>query len=182
MSNRLPNRYFSKIVVGCPWHVSIRTGADLGEGCRGCAPSPEMTCGFLIQLVFCKKKKLRGLLVLKKSAPPPKKNPGSAPAGIVCLKRKVSALEKLINTCSGFDKVLETGWYTCNTGWSVIPSITPETHKTARVKRRCTTCDVISLNIQRSACGRREYRLSIPEWSRFCPKITRKKYLALTII
>ena len=32
------------------------SGADLGEGCRGCAPSPEITCGFLIQLVFCKKK------------------------------------------------------------------------------------------------------------------------------
>ena len=33
-------------------------GADLGGGCRGCAPpSPEMTCGFLIQLVFCQKKK-----------------------------------------------------------------------------------------------------------------------------
>ena len=40
------------------------TGADLGGGCRGCAPSPEVTCGFLIQLVFCKKK-LCGLLVLK---------------------------------------------------------------------------------------------------------------------
>ena len=32
-------------------------GADLGGGCRGCAPSPEITRGFLIQLVFCKKKK-----------------------------------------------------------------------------------------------------------------------------
>ena len=33
------------------------TGADLGGGCRGCAPPPpEMTCGFLIQLVFCQKK------------------------------------------------------------------------------------------------------------------------------
>ena len=31
-----------------------RSGADLGGGCRGCAP-PEMTCGFLIQLVFCQK-------------------------------------------------------------------------------------------------------------------------------
>ena len=72
--------------------------------------------------------------------------------------------------------------YACNTGWSVIPSTTPETHKIARVKRRCPTCDVISLNIQRSTCGRREYLLSIPEWSRFCPKVTRKKYLALTII
>ena len=30
-------------------------GADLGEECRGCAPLPEMTYGFLIQLVFCKK-------------------------------------------------------------------------------------------------------------------------------
>ena len=37
---------------------SVATGADLGGGCRGCAPPPpEMTCGFLIQLVFCKKKK-----------------------------------------------------------------------------------------------------------------------------
>ena len=43
-------------------------GADLGGGCSGCAPSPEMTCGFPIQLVFCpKKKKLCGLLVLKYS-------------------------------------------------------------------------------------------------------------------
>ena len=51
-------------------------GADLGGGCRRCAPPPppEMTCGFLIQLVFCEKK-LCGLLVLKKSKrrvhPPP---------------------------------------------------------------------------------------------------------------
>ena len=40
-----------------------------------------MTCDFLIQLVFCEKK-LCGLLVLieqETSAPPPKKNPGSAP-------------------------------------------------------------------------------------------------------
>ena len=44
------------------------TGADLGGGYRGFAPPlPEMTCGFLIQLVFCKKKKLCGLLVLKYS-------------------------------------------------------------------------------------------------------------------
>ena len=40
-------------------------GADLGGGCRGCAPLPlEMICGSLIQLVFCKIK-LCGLLVLK---------------------------------------------------------------------------------------------------------------------
>ena len=31
---------------------------DLGGGCRGCAPPPpifDITCSFLIQLVFCKK-------------------------------------------------------------------------------------------------------------------------------
>ena len=44
-------------------------GADLGGGCRGCEPPPlpEMTCVFLIQLVFCPKNKLCGLLVLKQS-------------------------------------------------------------------------------------------------------------------
>ena len=49
------------------FQCSTRTaGADLGGGCRGCAPQPpKMTCGFLIQLVFCKKKKLCGLLMLK---------------------------------------------------------------------------------------------------------------------
>ena len=59
------------------------SGADLGGGCRGCAPpSPEMTCGFLIQLVFCKKKTMWFIGVeveQEMSAPPPKKNPGSAP-------------------------------------------------------------------------------------------------------
>ena len=61
-------------------------GADLGGGCRGCAPSPpEMTSGFLIQLVFRQKKKTTmwfiGVEVEQEtSAPPPKKNPGSAPA------------------------------------------------------------------------------------------------------
>ena len=35
-------------------HQFLDAGADLGGGCRGCAPPPEMTCGFLIQLVFCK--------------------------------------------------------------------------------------------------------------------------------
>ena len=32
---------------------------------QGVRTPHEMTCGFLIQLVFCKKKKLCGLLVLK---------------------------------------------------------------------------------------------------------------------
>ena len=55
-----------------------------------CAPPPsEMTCGFLIQLAFCKKKKkmwFTGVEVdQEKSAPPPKKNPGSAPAAVIAL-------------------------------------------------------------------------------------------------
>ena len=61
--------------------MSVEPGADLGGGCRGCAPSPEITCGFLIQLVFCKKTMwFIGVEVEQEtSAPPPKKNPGSAP-------------------------------------------------------------------------------------------------------
>ena len=44
---------------------------------------PEMTCGFLIQLVFCKKKKKTMWFIdveveQETSAPPPKKNPGPA--------------------------------------------------------------------------------------------------------
>ena len=61
-------------------------GADLGGGCRGCAPPPhppKMTCGFLIKLVFCQKKKTRWFIGVEveqeTSAPPPKKNPGSTP-------------------------------------------------------------------------------------------------------
>ena len=43
--------------------------------------SPEMTCGFLIQLVFWKKTMwFIGVEVEQEmSAPPPEKNPGSAP-------------------------------------------------------------------------------------------------------
>ena len=55
-------------------NASLCTGARNSSrgGSRGTVqgvrtPPPEMTCGFLIQLVFCKKKKkqLCGLLVLK---------------------------------------------------------------------------------------------------------------------
>ena len=44
-------------------------------------PPPEMTCGFLIQLVFCEKKKTMWCIgvEVETSAPPPKRNPGSAP-------------------------------------------------------------------------------------------------------
>ena len=61
-------------------------GGSTGGGQGGSPPpppAPEMTCGFLIQLVFCKKKKpmwFIGVEVEKQtSALPLKKNPGSAP-------------------------------------------------------------------------------------------------------
>ena len=66
-------------------HYSVDTRADFGGGCRGYAPPPprpEMTCGFLIILVFCKKKTMWFIGVeveQETSAPPPKKNPKSAP-------------------------------------------------------------------------------------------------------
>ena len=76
----------SHIVLKCafllPWVRGVVAGADLGGGCRGCAPLPEMTCSFLIQLVFYKKKTMWfiGFEVEQgTSAPPPKKDPGSAP-------------------------------------------------------------------------------------------------------
>ena len=45
---------------------SIFSGRGGSRGrVQGVRTPPEMTCGFLIQLVFCQKKKLCGLLVLK---------------------------------------------------------------------------------------------------------------------
>ena len=44
---------------------------------------PDMTCGFLILLVFCQKKKTMWFIGVEveqeTTAPPPKKNQGSAP-------------------------------------------------------------------------------------------------------
>ena len=100
------NKY-SKIVSGGFWNsveihlinkqgIGLTPGADLGEGCRGCAPNhpptpplppPRMTCGFLIQLVFCKKKTMWFIGVeveQETSAPPPTKNSGSAPGLLFC--------------------------------------------------------------------------------------------------
>ena len=51
------------------------------EGVR--TPPPKMTCGFLIQLVLCQKKTMWFIGVeveQETSAPPLKKNRGSAPA------------------------------------------------------------------------------------------------------
>ena len=50
---------------------------------QGVRTPPEMTCGCLIQLVFFKKIKTMWFIGVEveqeKGAPPPKKNPGSAP-------------------------------------------------------------------------------------------------------
>ena len=50
---------------------------------QGVRTPPETTCGFLIQLVFCQTMWFIGVEVeQEKSAPPPKKNPGSAPVSV----------------------------------------------------------------------------------------------------
>ena len=57
------------LVCLSPFHLSQARGGSRGrvQGVRT-PPPPEMTCSFLIQLVFCEKKKpLCGLLVLKSS-------------------------------------------------------------------------------------------------------------------
>ena len=67
-----------EIELGSSKYQRLFSGADLGGGSRGCAPPlpPEMTCGFLIQLVFYGKKTVWFIGVeveQETSAPPPKK-------------------------------------------------------------------------------------------------------------
>ena len=54
-NERLANKAWRSVPQKQPTKDNL-TGTDLGGGCRGCAPPPlaELTCGFLIQLVFCK--------------------------------------------------------------------------------------------------------------------------------
>ena len=63
--------------------VNTHRGGSRGsvQGVRTPPPPPEMTCGFLIQLVFGKKNTMWfiGVEEQETSAPSPKKNPGSAP-------------------------------------------------------------------------------------------------------
>ena len=53
ISNRLPNRYFPKIDVGCPWNKSVYPGSNLKKGLslykekvtnRGSVPSVSRNC------------------------------------------------------------------------------------------------------------------------------------------
>ena len=65
--------------------LQYHRGGSRGRVQGVCTPPLEMTCGFLIQLVFCKKKTMWfiGVEVEQETiAPPPKKNPGSAPVSI----------------------------------------------------------------------------------------------------
>ena len=68
-----------KILKRC---LRVHGGGSRGR-VQGVRTPPEMTCGFLIQLVFCKEKKTMWFIGVEveqeMSAPPPKKNPGSAP-------------------------------------------------------------------------------------------------------
>ena len=69
-------RHKEAIINTCRLLILLYEGADLGGGCRGCAPLPEMTYGVLIQLVFYKMQKNCCLLLLVTSflsgAPPPR--------------------------------------------------------------------------------------------------------------
>ena len=72
---------------------TVNRGGSRGrvQGVRTPPPSPEMTCGFLIQLVFCQKKTMWFIGVeveQETSAPPPKKNPGSTPGKVLFLPEK----------------------------------------------------------------------------------------------
>ena len=63
------------------WLGPPHPGADLGGGCRGCAPPPQKKTRWFI-----------GVEVEQEtSAPPPKKNPGSAP--VTCYSLKGERLE-----------------------------------------------------------------------------------------
>ena len=81
------NRYAHVIHFTLNCHVRARSRGRV-QGVPPPTP-PEMTCGFLIQLVrICqKKKKTMWFIAIEveqgTSAPPPKKNPGSAPACIL---------------------------------------------------------------------------------------------------
>ena len=66
------------------WYFGLYRGASRGrvQAVRTPSPRPEMTSGFLIHLVFCQKKTMWFIGVeveQETSAPPSKKNPGSAP-------------------------------------------------------------------------------------------------------
>ena len=70
--------------------LKIGPGADLGGGCRGCAPppSPRDDLWFSNTTGIPQKKTMWFIgdeVEQETSAPPPNKNPGSAPEGYGCI-------------------------------------------------------------------------------------------------
>ena len=65
----------------CPWENSLNrfSGADLGGGCRGCAPPPPWDEAFFLVLGFKICLPRRSVTSFLRGAPHPNKNPGSAP-------------------------------------------------------------------------------------------------------
>ena len=103
-------------ILKCFYYYYFYSGADLGGGCRGCVPPPpEMTCGFLVQLVFCKKKTMRFIGVeveQETSAPPPKRNPGSAP--VIAIKFQTFSPSALSSEIKSFAFISSRGkWWKC---------------------------------------------------------------------
>ena len=89
------------------------SGADLGGGCEGCAPPPppEMTCGFLIQLVFCKKNYVAYWCWsrAKDECTPPQKNPGSAPDLELLFSYRYVLFAEICSWCNSKKLTLHTG-------------------------------------------------------------------------
>ena len=81
-------------------HNMYRSGADLGGGCRGCAPPPPRddlrfsnTNGILPKIYMW----FIGVEVEQEtSAPPPQKNPGSAPVDFLAKEEHLSVTTLLL--------------------------------------------------------------------------------------
>ena len=79
-----------RLAVGIrlPFCILYKSGADLGGGCRGCAPPPPWDDLRFSNTTGILQKKTMWFIGVEveqeTSAPPPKKNPGSAPANCFC--------------------------------------------------------------------------------------------------
>ena len=82
-----------------------KTGADLGGGCRGCAPPPPQDDLRFSNTTGILKKKTMWFIGVEveqeTSAPPPKKNPGSAP-GKPCMRDWIAKVVFLIQMLPTF--------------------------------------------------------------------------------
>ena len=76
------------------------------SGVQGVRTTPEMTCGFLIQLVFCKAKRKKTMWC--SGAPPPKKNPGSASGPGKILVIRLMIPQRVVHQYTQY--CLETGF------------------------------------------------------------------------